>query len=109
MSAVLALINARRAGASISVEDGKLIVRSDGPLSADVQAALRAHKTRLIQLLQVDPGIGDRPHWRTFDGHDCWTACEREHVTCNACGQALAEHDHHWPWLHPNCRLERLD
>jgi hypothetical protein len=109
MSAVLALINARRAGASISVEDGKLVVRSDGPLPAEIQAVLREHKTRLIQLLQVDPGVRDHPHWRTFDGHDCRSGCQREHPRCNACNGELVARDRHWPHLHWECPLERLN
>lgn len=107
----MALLNARRAGASLSVRNGKLVVTADEPLPADVLADLRAHRDRLLEMLTLErvaaPGV-ERLYWQAFD-HVCSTACEREHVVCNACGQALAERDRHWPWLHLNCRLERLD
>jgi hypothetical protein len=76
------------------------------PLPDDIKAALREHGQRLVQLLAVDA----RPHWRTFDSHDCWSRCERgKHPLCNACGQELPRRWQFWPHLHPDCRLERLD
>ena len=50
----MALLNAHRAGASVTVENGKLRVRSAEPLPAEVKAELRAHATRFIQLLSLE-------------------------------------------------------
>jgi hypothetical protein len=107
----MALLNARRAGASLSVHNGKLRVSSDEPLSEDVIAALREHRDRLVEILNLErePLAGvERLNWRAWD-HVCSTACKRMHVVCNACRLPLRPHEQHWPHLHLNCRLELAD
>ena len=54
MTPVETLLAVHRAGASVSLTvDGKLYVRSSGPLPDELKAALRAHGDRLIQLLSI--------------------------------------------------------
>jgi hypothetical protein len=70
--------------------------------------AVAARRARRTQDQVVEQPV--RPHWRTFDGHDCRTGCARaEHLLCSACGQELPRYWRFWPHLHPDCRLERLD
>jgi hypothetical protein len=106
------LHNARRAGASIRIRNGKSVVSSDEPLTDDVMAALREHRDRLIEILSLEGGQAatgvELLYWRAFD-HLCSTACGREHVVCNACSQPLRQTDRHWPHLHLDCRLELED
>ena len=51
MSAVLALVAARKAGASVFVRDGRLVVQSQAPLPRDLLADLQKHRDRLVEIL----------------------------------------------------------
>ena len=55
MSAVLALLAARRDGARLFVRGDRLVVQSEGNLPAEVMASLRVHRDRLIDMLSLEP------------------------------------------------------
>lgn len=53
MSAVLTLLAARKAGASVFVRNGRLVVQSQGTLPPDVMAGLQEHRDRLVKILTL--------------------------------------------------------
>jgi hypothetical protein len=107
MTPVQAILAAKAAGLELSVRDGRLVFR--GEPDDELRGALHEHREHIAELLLIPRTATPVVMlWQAHD-HVCSTACQREHVVCNACGQALAERDRHWPWLHPNCRLGRLD
>ncbi len=55
MSAILALLAARKAGATVFVRDGRLVVQSQGALPDDVRNGLRAQRDRLVDMLSLQP------------------------------------------------------
>lgn len=54
MSAVLALQAARKAGGNVFVRDGRLIVQSQGKLSAAVLGGLKTYRDRLVDYLTLE-------------------------------------------------------
>jgi hypothetical protein len=55
VSAVLALLAARKEGATVFIRDGRLVVRSAGTLPPEVLAGLRNHRHRLVDMLSLQP------------------------------------------------------
>lgn len=53
MSAVLALLAARKEDARVFVRNGRLVIQSQGQLPPDVLAGLQEHRDRLVEILTL--------------------------------------------------------
>jgi hypothetical protein len=103
----------RSAGFTFDVQDGTLILDGHGlKPSDDLRKAVAQHHKHIVAMLLTPKATpeppGGRLQWQAFD-HACSTGCQRAHTRCRACAEPLPTVWLHWPWLHPNCRLEQVE
>jgi hypothetical protein len=77
VSAVLALLAARKEDARVFVRNGRLVIQSQGQMPPDVLAGLQEHRDRLVEILTL--------------------ASPSQAPLCRACGRAQHEPDYVCP------------
>ena len=105
MSAIIVLLNARRAGIVIDAVGGRLRCRArSGVLTPEMQRRLRAHRDELLALVADPDALRYAAAQEIFDAEP---VAAPDVVRCYACGFTRNAERHACPICHPTQAIPR--